>query len=239
MDNFLKSKTRLAFIQLIFENLSTKNDIFEIFTIFDVNYKSTSVENFNDKEQIKFEFNSNFLKKLIIFYYDYSKSENYIDSIILEWSLELEAETIFNEMNEVFKYDMFIEENKTFNQLIGGMNNLEKNIIAESMGINDDGKIEIYFNKKKWKMADIDTRLYILYSQLARDVLNLDYNEFDDNGNPISDGLKKPIIKTLKFFVEYLVFYHEKKDIYLNLRKWVSRLELFNNNDTINDRFFV
>tara|TARA_B110000438_G_C15774002_1_gene633219 strand:+ start:751 stop:1209 length:459 start_codon:yes stop_codon:yes gene_type:complete len=81
MDNFLKSKTRLAFIQLIFENLSTKNDIFEIFTIFDVNYKNTSVKNFNDKEQIKFEFNSNFLKKLIIFYYDYSKSENYIDSI--------------------------------------------------------------------------------------------------------------------------------------------------------------
>ena len=81
MDNFLKSKTRLAFIQLIFENLSTKNDIFEIFTIFDVNYKSTSIENFNDKEQIKFEFSSNFLKKLISFYYDYTKSENYIDLI--------------------------------------------------------------------------------------------------------------------------------------------------------------
>ena len=81
MDNFLKSKTRLAFIQIIFENLSTKNDIFEIFTIFDVNYKNTSIENFKDKEQIKFEFNSNFLKKLIIFYYDYTKYEDYIDSI--------------------------------------------------------------------------------------------------------------------------------------------------------------
>ena len=81
MDNFLKSKTRLAFIQIIFENLSTKNDIFEIFTIFDLNYKSTSVKNFNDKGQIKFEFNSNFLKKLINFYYLYTKSVNYIDLI--------------------------------------------------------------------------------------------------------------------------------------------------------------
>jgi transcription termination factor NusB len=81
MNNFLKSKTRLAFIQIIFENLSTKNDIFEIFTIIDLNYKSTSVENFNDKEKIKFEFNSNFLKKLINFYYRYTKSENYIDLI--------------------------------------------------------------------------------------------------------------------------------------------------------------
>jgi len=117
MDNFLKSKTRLAFIQLIFENLSTKNDIFEIFTIFDVNYKSTSVENFNDKEQIKFEFNSNFLKKLIIFYYDYSKSENYIDSI-----------------NRFIKFDRSFKKWDLINQSIilaalSELNNVEKNKI--------------------------------------------------------------------------------------------------------------
>ena len=81
MDNLLKSKTRLAFIQIIFENLSTKKDIYEIYTIFDKNYKSTVVENFHDKGKIKFEFNSNFLKKLINFYCDYTKSEKYIDLI--------------------------------------------------------------------------------------------------------------------------------------------------------------
>jgi len=117
MDNFLKFKTRIAFIQLIFENLSTKNDIFEIFTIFDVNYKSTSVENFNDKEQIKFEFNSNFLKKLIIFYYDYSKSENYIDSI-----------------NRFIKFDRSFKKWDLINQSIilaalSELNNVEKNKI--------------------------------------------------------------------------------------------------------------
>ena len=77
MNNLLKSKTRLTFIQIIFENLSTKNDIFEIFTNFNANYKSTFVENFHDKKSIKFEFNSNFLKQLITFYDDYTKIKNY------------------------------------------------------------------------------------------------------------------------------------------------------------------
>ena len=78
MNNILKSKTRLTFIQIIFEHLSTNNDINQIFDNFNSNYKGTYVENFNDKHQIKFEFNSNFLKKLILFYLDYTKSENYL-----------------------------------------------------------------------------------------------------------------------------------------------------------------
>ena len=81
MKNLLKSKTRLTYIQIIFENLSTKNDIFQIFSTFELNYKSTIVENFHNIEAIKFEFNSNFLNKLINFYHNYTKVENYIESI--------------------------------------------------------------------------------------------------------------------------------------------------------------
>ena len=81
MNNLLKSKTRLAFIQIIFENLSTKNDIFEIYENFNMNYKSTVVENFHNKKTIKFEFNSSFLKKLTIFFSDYTRSDNYYLSI--------------------------------------------------------------------------------------------------------------------------------------------------------------
>ena len=68
MNNFLKSKTRLAFIQIIFEHLSTKNNIKDILDIFIINYKNTSIVNFNNNKKIKFEFNSNFLRKLVDFY---------------------------------------------------------------------------------------------------------------------------------------------------------------------------
>ena len=77
MKNLLKTQTRLTFIQIIFEHISTNNNIEEIFDIYDKNYKSTFVENFYDKKKIKFEFNSNFLKKLIKYYGDFIKLNNY------------------------------------------------------------------------------------------------------------------------------------------------------------------
>tara|TARA_B110000495_G_C22783054_1_gene457925 strand:+ start:255 stop:716 length:462 start_codon:yes stop_codon:yes gene_type:complete len=81
MNNRLKSKTRLSFIQIIFQHLATKNDVKEILNIFDKNYKSTFVHNFNNKDKIKFEFNSTFLKKLVVFYSQYIATENYLNSI--------------------------------------------------------------------------------------------------------------------------------------------------------------
>jgi len=81
MNNYLKSKTRLSFIQIIFQHLSTNNDINEILYIFDKNYKSTFVDNFHNKKKIKFEFNSIFLKKLVNFYIKYIATENYLNLI--------------------------------------------------------------------------------------------------------------------------------------------------------------
>ncbi len=81
MNNLLKSKTRLAFIQIIFENISTSNDIFKIYENFNTNYKSTYIENFHDKKKIKFEFNSGFLKKLVTYFDDYTKDQKYLSLI--------------------------------------------------------------------------------------------------------------------------------------------------------------
>ena len=77
MNNLLKSKTRLTFIQIIFEHLSTKNDIFNIYESYILNYKSTFVDNFHNNEKIKFEFNSNFLKKLLFFHNEYTKNNDH------------------------------------------------------------------------------------------------------------------------------------------------------------------
>lgn len=78
MNNQLKSKTRLAFIQIVFQHLSTKNNVYEILKTFDLNYKSTFIENFHNKKKIKFEFNSNFLKKLVDYYCNFIESQNYL-----------------------------------------------------------------------------------------------------------------------------------------------------------------
>ena len=81
MNNNLKSKTRLTFIQIIFENLSTKKSIKDIFDVFKLSYKSTFYQEFKKKKKIKFEFNSNFLERLVNFFIEFTNSDDYIKSI--------------------------------------------------------------------------------------------------------------------------------------------------------------
>lgn len=80
MNNRLKSKTRLAFIQIIFQFLSTKNDVNEIFHEFNQNYKNVFIDSIDNKK-IKFEFNSNYLKILVSFYSKLIESKDYFSQI--------------------------------------------------------------------------------------------------------------------------------------------------------------
>ena len=99
MNNQLKSKTRLTYIQIIFQHLSTKNDIYEILNSFEQYYKSTFIENFDDKKKIKFEFNSNYLKKLINIYTQFTQFENYIFKInqYIDFNRKFEKWDIINQ----------------------------------------------------------------------------------------------------------------------------------------------
>ena len=81
MDNKIKSKTRLTNIQLIFQHLSTKEDIEAIRENFDKHYKNSSIENFSNKKKIKFEFNTNFLIKLNNYYKEYVNLNDYLIKI--------------------------------------------------------------------------------------------------------------------------------------------------------------
>ena len=81
MDNKLKSKTRLTNIQLIFQQISTNDDIDVIRENFDKYYKNSSIENFSSKKKIKFEFNTNFLIKLNNYYKEYVNLNDYLIKI--------------------------------------------------------------------------------------------------------------------------------------------------------------
>ena len=81
MDNKLKSKTRLTNIQLIFQHISTNDDIDVIRESFDKYYKNSFIENFSSKKKIKFEFNTNFLIKLKNYYKEYVNLNDYLIKI--------------------------------------------------------------------------------------------------------------------------------------------------------------
>ena len=99
MNNQLKFKTRIAFIQVVFQYLSNKADIMEILNSFIKNYKGTYVDSFYDKKKMKFEFNSNFLNNLINSFVIFINSTNFIKDInqLIEFDRKFEKWDIINQ----------------------------------------------------------------------------------------------------------------------------------------------
>ena len=96
MDNKLKSKTRLAAIQLVSQQLINNQDIKNIKDDFDKYYRNTKI----DKSSEKIEYNINFLSKLINYY----KKINIINT--------------YQEINDLITFDRKFEKWDTVNKAI-------------------------------------------------------------------------------------------------------------------------
>ena len=96
MDNKLKSKTRLAAIQLVSQHLINNQDIKNIKDDFDKYYRNTKI----DKTSEKIEYNINFLSKLV----------NYYEKINIK--------NIYQEINDLITFDRKFEKWNTINKAI-------------------------------------------------------------------------------------------------------------------------
>ena len=96
MDNKIKSKTRLAAIQLVSQQLVNKQDIELIKEDFDKHYRNTIIS--DSKEKV--EYNVNFLSKLISFF-------KLIDQKIIS-----------EEIKNIIKFDRQFEKWDTINKAI-------------------------------------------------------------------------------------------------------------------------
>ena len=96
MDNKLKSKTRLAAIQLVSQHLINKQDIEIIKDDFDKHYRNTKI----DKLSEKIEYNVNFLSKLVTYY------------------KKINLKNIYQEINNLITFDRKFEKWDTINQSI-------------------------------------------------------------------------------------------------------------------------
>ena len=96
MDNKLKSKTRLAAIQLVSQQLINNQDIENIKDDFDKYYRNTKI----DKSSEKIEYNINFLSKLVNYYKKINKKN------------------IYQEINNLITFDRKFEKWDTVNKAI-------------------------------------------------------------------------------------------------------------------------
>ena len=109
MDNKLKSKTRLAAIQLVSQQLVNNQDIENIKKDFDKYYRNTKIDDTSEK----IEYNVNFLSKLVNFFQ------------------MIDIKNISEEINGLIKFDRKFEKWDTINKAIflvsiGELRNSEK-----------------------------------------------------------------------------------------------------------------
>ena len=96
MDNKLKSKTRLAVIQLVSQHLVNDEDIEFIKDDFNVYYRNTKIDTSSDK----IKYNINFLSKLVNYY------------------KKINIKNISQEINDLITFDRKFEKWNTVNKAI-------------------------------------------------------------------------------------------------------------------------
>ena len=139
MDNKLKSKTRLAAIQLVSQQLVNNENIESIKEDFDKHYRNTKIDKLSDK----IEYNINFLSKLVSYYkkINLKKLSKEINSLItferkfekwdtinkaimlvaiseLKYSENFNEKIILNDYLEISKLFVNLNETKTINALL-------------------------------------------------------------------------------------------------------------------------
>ena len=147
MDNKIKSKTRLAAIQLVSQQLVNNQDIESVKDDFDMHYRNTVI----DSDLDKIQYNVNFLSKLVDYYKkvnkqhisaevnnlinfdrEFEKWDTINKAIILVAISELrnskkeKIKIILNDYIEISKSFVNLQETKLINAILDKMLNEEK-----------------------------------------------------------------------------------------------------------------
>ena len=122
MQNYIKSQTRLAFVQYIFQNEFISTDSLESIEDFQKHFYDTNIAIIDEKKETKLKFNKNFLNRL------FSSFKNNIDK-----------KNIIDDLNG------FIDINRKFEKWDNVLKSIIFAIIAELL-ITEKNKLKIVFN---------------------------------------------------------------------------------------------
>ena len=139
MQNYIKSQTRLAFVQYIFQNEFISTDSLESIEDFQKHFYDTNIAIIDEKKEFKLKFNKNFLNRL------FSSFKNNIDK-----------NNITEDLNG------FIDINRKFEKWDNILKSIIFAIIAELL-ITEKNKVKIvlndYLNISKSLASEKETKL--------------------------------------------------------------------------------
>ena len=122
MQNYLKSQTRLAFVQYIFQSEFLKLKSIDSINEFQENFYNSNIAAIGQKKEFKLKFNKKYLSSL---------SENYIKN--------------FNQKNFTNIINKYVESERKFENWNAVLKSLIFALISE-LNITDEKKIKIVFN---------------------------------------------------------------------------------------------
>ena len=122
MQNYIKSQTRLAFVQFIFQNEFLNTDFLDSIDDFQKHFYDTDIALIDEKKETKLKFNKNFLNRLFL------SLKNNIDK-----------KNIIEDLNS------FIDINRKFEKWDNILKSIIFAIIAELL-ITEKNKFKIVFN---------------------------------------------------------------------------------------------
>ena len=161
--------------------------------------------------------NTNLLKILFNIKKNIEKNVNkYIDNIyfneciqktINEWNLEIEPEDIFNNSDETYNYDDFIENNKNYNELLFNITGFESIIQKKNNQFDDDIKdsVIIILTNCNESIDDLKTEL--------KKVMNVITNLAPDYNYLLTDLSTK----SKKMYMEYIKEQNKNSSIFDSL----------------------
>ena len=154
MQNYIKSQTRLAFVQYIFQNEFISTDSLESIEDFQKHFYNTNIAIIDDNKEFKLKFNKNFLNRL------FSSLKNNIDK-----------KNIIEDLNS------FIDINRKFEKWDNILKSIIFAIIAELL-ITEKNKFKIVFNDylniSKSLVSQKETKLInaIIQKYIFKDEIN-------------------------------------------------------------------
>ena len=153
MDNKLKSKTRLAFIQYIFLSMSSHDDNSDIKNDFDNYFHNLSVSSIDEAKDTKILYNKNMFNKLADNYIDFIKTNDL--SLLIDPHINFERK--FNQWSKINQSiilaiisEMIITSKAKIKIALNDYLNIAKSFVTTKELKMLNAIIDKYLNEKKY-----------------------------------------------------------------------------------------
>ena len=153
MQNFIKSQTRLAFIQFIFQSKFFNSETMEDINDFQKHFYETNIAIIDEKKEFKLKFNKNFLNKL------FSSLKNNIDKkkIIEDLNSFININRKFEKWDNILKSIIFaiiaeliITEKNKFKIVFNDYLNISKSLVSQKETKLINAIIQKYIDKNEF-----------------------------------------------------------------------------------------